>query len=62
MRRTANKLQLEIAKDDWNSAVRSLQIFYGLNSMVRPHVMDIYSKLSRIPNPYEAALTPHVCH
>ncbi len=46
MRQSANNLQLEVARKDWISAVRSLQIYYGLNSLVRPEIVTTFSALS----------------
>jgi len=46
MRRTANKLQLELASDDWDDIVRSLQVFYGLRQMVRPEIMATFQSLA----------------
>lgn len=40
MRRAANLIQLQFAKKDDLAAERSLRIFYGLLSMVRPIVID----------------------
>ena len=42
MRKVANLLQLQTAKGQWEPAVRSLKIFYGLNHMVRTDVMKAY--------------------
>lgn len=47
MRRVANLLQLETARSDWPSAVRSLKIFYGLNHMVRNDLTAAFTKLSQ---------------
>lgn len=47
MRRVANKLQLEIAKEEWDAVIRSLRIFYGLNHMVRPDLINMFVKLSK---------------
>lgn len=47
MRRVANKLQLEIAKEEWDEVIRSLRIFYGLNHMVRPDLIATFVKLSK---------------
>ncbi|MFN8389100.1 MAG: hypothetical protein U0136_02275 [Bdellovibrionota bacterium] len=47
MRRVANKLQFEVAADDNAAIVRSLQIFYGLNHMVRPEVITAFLTLTR---------------
>lgn len=45
MRRTANRLQFELAREDWNSAIRSLRIFYGLNHLIRKDLMSTQRKL-----------------
>jgi hypothetical protein len=47
MRRIANLLQLEAARNDWDKAVRSLKIFYGLHHMVRSDVLQAYARLSQ---------------
>ena len=39
MRQAANKLQFELAGNNEKAALRSLQIFYGLNHMVRPEIL-----------------------
>ena len=54
MRRAANKLQLDLAHNDWTNAVRSLHIYYGLNSMVRPSLMGTYAQLHNTKNPFAA--------
>lgn len=46
MRHTAIRLQLQLAKNDWTSSVRSLQIFYGLRQMVRPEIMASFRGLA----------------
>ncbi|MCB0359085.1 MAG: hypothetical protein KDD44_05605 [Bdellovibrionales bacterium] len=46
MRRTANRLQLELVKEDWNEVVRLTQTFYGLNTMVRPEILSTFQALS----------------
>jgi hypothetical protein len=46
MRRVANKLQLEVAAEDTNAVNRSLQIFYGLNHMIRPEILAAFLKLT----------------
>ncbi len=46
MRRTANLLQLHLAKKDWSEAVRSLKIFYGLNQLVRPDILQAFAVIS----------------
>ena len=54
MRKTANKLQLELASEEWDNIVRSLQIFYGLRQMVRPEIMSTFQGLAnkelKLPN------------
>lgn len=52
MRRTANRLQMEMARSDWNSATRSLRIFYGLNHLIRRDVLKSHSKLAGTPSRY----------
>lgn len=52
MRRTANRLQLEMARKDWNASVRSLRIFYGLNHLVRRDLLKTHSKLAGTPSQY----------
>lgn len=46
MRHSAIRLQLHLARDDWDQAVRSLQIFYGLRQMVRPDIMATFRGLA----------------
>ena len=46
MRRTANKLQLQFASEDWDKIVKSLQVFYGLRQMVRPEIMATFQTLA----------------
>lgn len=46
MRQAANTLQLDVARRDWVSAVRTLQIYYGLNKMVRSEIMGTFSALA----------------
>jgi len=46
MRRTANKLQIQLAQENWNEVVRSLQIFYGLRQIVRPEIMATFQSLA----------------
>ncbi len=55
MRRVANLLQLETARNDLPSAVRSLKIFYGLNHMVRNDLMSAFAKLSQQQTPVRTA-------
>lgn len=45
MRRTANYLQFEVAREDWLAVVRSLKIFYGLNHLIRGDLLAAHSKL-----------------
>jgi len=40
MNKVAHLIQLQFAKGDSKSATRSLQVFYGLLSMIRPIIMD----------------------
>ncbi|MBL7662621.1 hypothetical protein JNK13_07705 [bacterium] len=47
MRKVANKLQLELAASDNLSAMRSLQIFQGLTSLVRPEVLETFQALAK---------------
>jgi hypothetical protein len=46
MRRTANKLQIQLAQENWGEVVRSLQIFYGLRQIVRPEIMATFQSLA----------------
>ena len=46
MRREANKLQLQVAKESWQEVTRSLNIVYGLNQMVRPEVLATLQTLA----------------
>lgn len=62
MRRVANRLQFEFACGDWKNIVRSLNIFYGLNSMVRPSVMAVYAALLDIANPFDSIESKAVSH
>ena len=45
MRRVANLLQLESAKEDWDATTRSLRIFYGLHHMVRKDLISAHRQL-----------------
>jgi len=45
MRRTANRLQFEFVTNNWDAAVRLLNVFYGLNHMVRPEIMTSFASL-----------------
>ena len=47
MRRLANKLQLEIARKNWLAAVRTMQIIYGLNHMIRADLHSAFAQLSQ---------------
>ncbi len=49
MRKAANLIQLQFARKDTLAAQRSLQIFYGLLSMVRPLVIDALKKQAQLP-------------
>ncbi|MCB0322232.1 MAG: hypothetical protein KDD69_01630 [Bdellovibrionales bacterium] len=66
MRRTANLLQLQMAKGENHAAVRSLQIFYGLHQMVRPDILRAFGTLSRgqasIPGTETAAEPKHITY
>ena len=44
MRITANNLQLQIAQQDWSGTARSLEMFYGLNSMVKPELIALFQR------------------
>lgn len=44
MRKLAQLIQLQFAKKDDESAARSLKLFYGLLSMIRPLIMDAFKK------------------
>ena len=46
MRRTANKIQIQIAQENWSETMRSLQIFYGLRKIVRPEIMTTFQALA----------------
>ncbi|MCC6220009.1 MAG: hypothetical protein IT291_02080 [Deltaproteobacteria bacterium] len=46
MRRTANKLQLENASEDWQNFYRSLNVFNGLRAIVQPEILQTFSELS----------------
>jgi hypothetical protein len=54
MRRTANLLQMAVAKNEILSAFRLLNVFYGLNYMVRPELVQALDKLSAGINPITA--------
>ena len=63
MRRLANTLQLQIAKKDWKNAVRTMQIFYGLNHMIRSDLLGAFAKLSgaeKVPLAADTAVVPKV--
>jgi hypothetical protein len=62
MRRAANRLQLDLARKDWSNAHRSLEIFYGLHSMVRPEIVSTYSAIRKMPNPFHAIDSKAVFH
>jgi len=47
MRRTANRLQLQLAAKDAGAVVRSLRIFYGLNHIVRPELLTALAHFSK---------------
>lgn len=46
MRRVANKLQLDIAAQDVSQINRSMQIYYGLTSIVRPEILSTFRSLA----------------
>lgn len=46
MRRTANRLQFELAREDWYAAIRSLRVFYGLNHLVRKDILGAQRRLA----------------
>lgn len=54
MRKSANQLQLQIAKKDWRNIVRSMEVFYGLSFMIRGDVLSAYGRLSRNETPASA--------
>ena len=47
MRKTANILQLSLAKKDWNGVVKNTEIFYGLSFLVRGEILTTYGMLLR---------------
>jgi len=47
MRRVANKIQLFSAKKQHSNALRELKVFYGLNHMIRPDLMNAYALTTR---------------
>lgn len=47
MRRVANLLQLEAAKEDWTATVRSLRVFYGLHHMIRKDLINSHKSLKK---------------
>ena len=55
MRRTANKLQLQFARSEWDEVVRSMKIFYGLNHMVRMDILTMFGIVSSKKNAHLAA-------
>ena len=40
MKKLAQLIQLQFAKNDTENAIRSLKLFYGLLSMIRPLVVE----------------------
>lgn len=50
MRKTANLLQLSLAKKDWTNVVRNTEVFYGLSYLVRGELLSTYGKLLRNEN------------
>ena len=47
MRKTANFLQLSLAKKDWAGVVRNTEVFYGLSYLIRGELLSTYGKLLR---------------
>lgn len=47
MRRSANLLQLELAKENWTEAGRALRTFYGLHYLVRADILQAQKILAR---------------
>jgi len=41
MKKLAQLIQLQFAKKDTENAIRSLKLFYGLLSMIRPLVIEV---------------------
>ena len=67
MRRLANLLQLEVAKKDWASAVRTMQLIYGLNHMIRSDLQAAFATLSQgqglpLGNKVKDAVKESTCH
>lgn len=46
MRRTANKLQIHLAQENWSEVTRGLDIYYGLRKIVRPEIMQTFQSLA----------------
>lgn len=44
MKKLAHLIQLQFAKKDDENANRSLKLFYGLLSMIRPLIVDVLKK------------------
>jgi hypothetical protein len=44
MKKLAQLIQLQFAKNDTENAIRSLKQFYGLLSMIRPLILDALKK------------------
>ena len=44
MKKLAQLIQLQFAKNDIENATRSLKLFYGLLSMIRPLIVDVLKK------------------
>ena len=53
MRQIANKLQMEIAKNDASAITRSLKVFYSLHQMLRPEVTAAEKEISSLYNKFE---------
>jgi hypothetical protein len=47
MRKTAKQIQVDYSVQNWAAITRSLKIFYGLNTMVRPEIVSTFSQLAR---------------
>jgi hypothetical protein len=44
MKKLAQLIQLQFAKNDTENAIRSVRMFYGLLSMIRPMVIEVLQK------------------
>ena len=49
MKKLAQLIQLQFARKDTENAIRSLKLFYGLLSMIRPMVVEVLQKESGRP-------------